>query len=266
MMHATFSLAAPVAMLRPAREVGASDPHRRRLVADDRSLPTNAARDDVPPPPRRADAAPVREARAAMPGRGDAESRADALLMARVAAGDADALGLLYDRHGDAAHALALGMVGVAGDAEDVVAGVFDRVWRTAASFDAARGSVGAWITTMTRSRALDLLRARKRRARLLERAAADDDDGLALPLAQPAVAPDEALEREEIGHAVRASLASLPDAQRRVIELAYWGGLSHSAIAEALQEPLGTVKTRLRAGLQKLRQAMTVRFPEVAP
>ena len=181
----------------------------------------------------------------------------DARLVARVAEGDASALAALYDRHGRACFALARALVGSASDAEDVVASTFSQLWQTASRFDAARGSVAAWITTMTRSRALDLLRAQRRRTRLHERAAVADADGFAMPLGGGGDAPDLDVERAEVAHAVRASLTALPDAQRRAIELAFFGGLSHSDIAAALNEPLGTVKTRIRAGMLKLRDTL---------
>ena len=182
----------------------------------------------------------------------------DARLVARAAEGDASALATLYDRHGRACFALARALVGSASDAEDVVASTFSQLWQTASRFDAARGSVAAWITTMTRSRALDLLRAQRRRTRLHERAAAADADGFAVPLGGGAAdTPDLDVERAEVARAVRASLTSLPDAQRQAIELAFFGGLSHTDIAAVLHEPLGTVKTRIRAGMLKLRDAL---------
>ena len=181
----------------------------------------------------------------------------DARLVARAAEGDASALAALYDRHGRAAYALARAMVGGASDAEDVVASTFSQLWQTASRYDAGRGSVAAWITTMTRSRALDLLRAQRRRARLHERAAVADADGFAVPLGGGGDAPDRGVERAEVALAVRASLEALPAAQRRAIELAFFGGLSHTDIAAALNEPLGTVKTRIRTGMLKLRDAL---------
>ena len=181
----------------------------------------------------------------------------DARLVARVAERDAAALGALYDRHGAASYALARAMVHGAGDAEDVVAQVFAQLWRTAAGYDPARGSVATWITMLTRSRALDLLRAQRRRTRLHERAAAGDADGVAVPLGGSGEAPDAAAERGELARAVRASLAGLPEGQRRAIELAFFGGLSHGEVAATLGEPLGTVKTRIRTGMQRLREAL---------
>jgi RNA polymerase sigma-70 factor (ECF subfamily) len=177
--------------------------------------------------------------------------------VARAAEGDATALAALYDRHGRAAYALARAMVGGASDAEDVVASTFSQLWQSASRYDAGRGSVAAWITTMTRSRALDLLRAQRRRTRLHERAAGADADGFAVPLGGGADLPDREVERAEVARVVRASLETLPPAQRTAIELAFFGGLSHTDIAQALDEPLGTVKTRIRSGMLKLRDAL---------
>jgi RNA polymerase sigma-70 factor (ECF subfamily) len=201
-------------------------------------------------------------------------ARADAALVARAAAGDVDALGALYDRHGASAYALARAVVRDAADAEDVAAQVFAQVWRDAGRYDPARGSVAAWVATLARSRALDLLRARRRRAGAEERAAAEaaalagadalgDALGAAVPLGGSAEAPDAALERGEAARAVRASLGALPEPQRRAVTLAFFGGLSHPDVAAALDIPLGTAKTRIRAGLRRLRDALRPYAPE---
>lgn len=187
----------------------------------------------------------------------------DARLAERLAGGDERALAELYDRTSPTAYALALAMLRDPADAEEAVADTFAQVWRTAGSFDASRGSLAAWVNTITRSRALDRLRARRRRGSALERAALESEEGLSLPLAE--LDPvDARVERSEVGAVVRQSLAALPEAQRRVIEMAYFGGLSQSEIAAALREPLGTVKTRTRAGMEKLRQALSPLRAEV--
>ncbi len=178
----------------------------------------------------------------------------DRALLARMAAGDDRALGELYDRYGGTAYALAVAIVGEQADAEEVVADAFGQAWRAAGQFDPSRGSVAAWLATIARSRALDLLRARGRRARAIARAAQASGEGLAAPLGTAADAPDRGVERGEARRFVLWALAELPEPQRRVLELAYFGGLSQSEIAAELQEPLGTVKTRMRAGLEKLR------------
>jgi len=186
------------------------------------------------------------------------QSRApDRTLVERMAAGDDRALGELYDRYGGMAYALAVAIVAERADAEEVVADAFGQAWRTGPQFDPGRGSVAAWLATITRTRALDLVRARGRRARALERAAQAGTSGLAAPLAEMAVAPDRGAEQQEAKRLVRHCLAELPEAQRRVIELAYFGGLTQTEIAAELQEPLGTVKTRMRAAMAKLRGSL---------
>lgn len=178
----------------------------------------------------------------------------DRPLVERMAAGDERALGQLYDRHGGALYSLALAIVGERADAEEVVTDAFGQAWRTAVQFDPARGSVAAWLATITRTRALDLVRARGRRSRALTRAALQDSQGLATPIAVAADAPDRSVERHEARRLVARSLAELTEPQRRAIELAYFGGLTHTEIAAELHEPVGTVKTRIRAGMEKLR------------
>jgi RNA polymerase sigma-70 factor (ECF subfamily) len=181
----------------------------------------------------------------------------DSTLVSRAAGGDERALGELYDRYGAMAYSLACAVVGEHADAEEVVAEAFAQVWRSAAGFDPARGSVPAWIATICRTRALDLVRSRKRRARVVEEAAVVSDEGESLVFAPAFESADRSAELTETSAIVRKSLADLPAEQRRVIELAYFGGLSQSEIAAQLSQPLGTVKTRMRSGMEKLRQAL---------
>ena len=181
----------------------------------------------------------------------------DQEIIVRLAAGDERALGSLYDRYGTLAWSLASAIVPDAADAEEVVADAFLQVWRSAATFDAGRGSVVAWISTIVRSRSLDLVRARKRRARVLDEATAMTGEGASPGLSSGPPSPDRMVEASEAQHLVRRSLAELPPPQRLVLELAYFGGLSQSEIASRLAEPLGTVKTRMRSGMEKLRQAL---------
>ena len=177
----------------------------------------------------------------------------DSLLVQRMANGDERALGELYDRHGRVMYTLAYTIVGERADAEEVVVDTFGQAWRGAAQFDPGRGSVGAWLSTIARTRSLDLVRARGRRARVLERAAVFVNDDTAPP--NPA---DRGAELNEASTAVRRGLDALPAAQRQAIELAYFGGLSQSEIAAKLGEPLGTIKTRIRDGMKKLRELLT--------
>ena len=181
----------------------------------------------------------------------------DPSVISRLVSGDESALGELYDRFGSLAYSLACAMVSDASDAEEVVADAFAQIWRSASTFDPARGNVMAWITTIVRSRALDLLRAQRRRARALEQAVATGDGGSSPGLSAGPEPADRGVEQSEASIIVRRSLADLPARQRQVLELAYFGGLSQSEIAERLSEPLGTVKTRMRAGMEKLRQSL---------
>lgn len=178
----------------------------------------------------------------------------DSQLVSRMAAGEDAALGDLYDRYGRTVYALALAIVREPADAEEVVVDAFGQAWRSAASFDAARGSVGAWLATIARTRALDTVRARGRRARAHERAALLSDDGVAAPIGTTGSDPSRAVELGDARRLVAQALAVLSSPQRVAIELAYFEGLSQSEIAERLSEPLGTIKTRIRTGMEKLR------------
>ena len=188
------------------------------------------------------------------------QSSPDRELVTRMAAGDERALAMLYDRFGNLAYSLAFQILGDASDAEEAVADAFVQAWSSAGRFDPGRASVTAWLSMIARTRALDRLRSRKRRARVLETAAAQSDavEPTALPMASPGIEPDRQAEQADLRARVYQSLASLPDNQRQVIEMAYFGGLSHSEIANALNEPLGTVKTRVRAAMTKLRAALS--------
>jgi RNA polymerase sigma-70 factor (ECF subfamily) len=177
-------------------------------------------------------------------------SRSDLQVLQRIAAGESEALGELYDRHGAHAYSLALRILGNSSDAEEIVQDVFLHVWRQAGHYDPARATVTGWILMLTRSRAIDRLRARTARPPVGER---DLDWSLgAADNQEVAVITQQAASR------VKAELDALPDPMRQAIELAYFGGLSHSEIAEQLREPLGTVKTRLRAAVLRLRATLT--------
>ena len=172
----------------------------------------------------------------------------------RLASGDGDAAGHLYDRHARAIYSLVLRIVADEGDAEDVVQEVFAQAWRQAARYDVSRGAVGAWLLMMARTRAIDRLRARRARpaAQTVE-----DDRMFELPTG----APDAAMEMIDAEQArlVQRALNGLPLLQRLAIELAYYEGLTQREIAARLEEPLGTVKTRIRLGLLKLRDVLAV-------
>src|SRR5713226_8582897 len=136
--------------------------------------------------------------RSVMASQNDRPAIADGALVERMAGRDERALGELYDRHGGPVYSLAFAIVGERADAEEVVADSFGQAWRTAKQFDPARGSVPAWFATITRTRALDLVRARGRRVRALTRAASGNSEGLAAPIAPAGEAPDRGVERPE--------------------------------------------------------------------
>ena len=180
----------------------------------------------------------------------------DQTLIQRVAAGDDEAMGKLYDRYGRILHAAAWRITGETADAEEVILDAFAQAWRDASRYDAKRGSVGAWLMTITRTRALDLVRARGRRDRATAAAGADAEGGA------PAHGgwrydTSRSAEQSERRRLISIALQTLSAAQKQAIELAFYDGLSHSEIAAKLGEPLGTVKTRVRLGLQKLREAL---------
>lgn len=164
--------------------------------------------------------------------------------------GDEHALGTFYDRWHPLVHAIVQRIVRLAGDVDDVVEEAFWQAWRQAERYDASRGSVQTWLLTIARSRALDRVRTvRRQREEPLEGDAENDVLQLASD-SDPAV-DAEAAERRRV---VLAALATLPSEQRQALELGYYAGLSQSEIAERTAQPLGTVKTRMRLGMQKLR------------
>ena len=173
-------------------------------------------------------------------------------LLEQVARGDRDAFARVYDLHAALVHTLALRILRERGEAEEVVQDVFLQVWRQAEAYATERGTPEAWLVTLTRSRAIDKLRSRRRRDEMAR--PADDPERLPGPaVAESAAGPAEA--RVMLGGA----LADLPSAQRQVLELAYFDGLTQSEIAARLGQPLGTVKTRMRSGLERLRGALSV-------
>jgi RNA polymerase sigma-70 factor, ECF subfamily len=178
-----------------------------------------------------------------------AERLADEELMPLVGRKDPEAFAVLYDRHGGAAYSLAYRIVGDRAAAEEVTQEAFISVWRSGARFDAARGSVRSWLLSVVRNRAIDFLRSRAGKAPKLT---FDDDSALEQrPAAERT--EEEALRRETAGE-LRGAIGKLPGEQSKVIELAYFGGFSHSEIAQMLNLPMGTVKGRMRLGLEKIR------------
>jgi RNA polymerase sigma-70 factor, ECF subfamily len=184
-------------------------------------------------------------------GSSDLGALADEELMRLVRRADPRAFALVYDRHCDAAFGLAYRMVGTRGVAEDVVQEAFLALWRGATRYDAARGSVRSWILGIVHNRAIDALR----RTMVHERRRASDE-GLDRTVASVERTDVEAIRNEE-SRFVRAALDALPPDQRRVVELAYFSGYTHTEIAEVIDAPLGTVKGRMRLGLQRLRHEL---------
>ena len=161
-----------------------------------------------------------------------------------------------YDRFGPLTHGLGLRIPSEPHHAEGGGAEAFAQAWRDARRFDPARGSLASWLVTIARSRALDAVRARGRRLRLADRATeavSDTPPGMGDRLP----GTEERAEGRERRTVVREALANLSDVQREAIELAYFGGLSQSEIADRLQQPLGTIKTRVRLGMSRLREAL---------
>jgi RNA polymerase sigma-70 factor, ECF subfamily len=168
-------------------------------------------------------------------------------LIQRMATGDRDAFASFYDRYAALILTFATRLLQVRADAEDLLQEVFLQVWRQAKSYDQARGSPEAWIMTMTRSRAIDKLRSRRRK---------DESAGSPRESSRPegVGTVESGAAESEARLTVHGALAQLPEAQRVVLELAYFDGFTQSEIAARLGEPLGTVKTRLRTGLERLR------------
>jgi len=175
----------------------------------------------------------------------------DRVAVDRMARGDSSALADLYDRHARAVYSLAIRILADAAEAEDVVQDVFTQAWRQASRYDATRAPVVGWLMIMTRARALD--RLRRRRSRIV----ATEMDASTPHPRDPEQSQEALTITAEQAARVRGALVALPDGQRMAIELAYFEGLSQSDIAERLQQPLGTIKTRIRSGLLKLREAL---------
>jgi RNA polymerase sigma-70 factor, ECF subfamily len=183
----------------------------------------------------------------------------DAGLLARIAQGDREALGKLYDRYSRPLYAAVLRILNDAREAEDIVHDAFVALWEKAADFQPDRGTAFSWVLTLTRNRAIDRVRSRKRRGELLgqsvpadlgyDEAGPHDSDGA------------DTLWVQEKATTVRAAVAQLPPEQRTALELAYFGGLTQQEIAQKLSQPLGTVKARMRRGLLKLRDALAHRL-----
>jgi len=168
----------------------------------------------------------------------------ESALIARIRAGDESAMADLYDRYSGIVYGVALRVLGNATAAEDVLQEVFLQLWRNPQAFDAERGRLPAWLAVITRNRAIDHLR---------KRPPEDDIEDLAI---STGVNLENAAAQKQAVDKVRGVLAQLPAGQRRLMELAFFEGMTHSEIAEKTGEPLGTIKTRIRSGLLVLRKA----------
>jgi RNA polymerase sigma-70 factor (ECF subfamily) len=177
----------------------------------------------------------------------------DAELMGRVRTRDANALRALYDRHSSMVYGLGLKILKDPAEAEDLAQDVFLHLWRRADLFDGTRGAFLGWLVSLTRNRAIDRIRARKTTEK---KADAYEAERLA-DVAPKGMDPNETAFVGELRGAVVKALGSLPEAQRTALELAYFGGLSHSEIAEQLETPLGTVKARIRQGMLRMRDLL---------
>jgi RNA polymerase sigma-70 factor (ECF subfamily) len=173
----------------------------------------------------------------------------DLPLLRAVAGGDEDALAALYDRYRLILYGFILRILHSRAEAEDVLQDVFIQVWRRAGDFDESRGRPFTWLVTLARSRAIDRLRSLSSRERTATEAAREVPDSIS-------DAEDDAA-RSEQSRMVRRALAELNEEQRRALVLAYFEGLTQSEIAERLGAPLGTVKTRMRSGMIRLRELL---------
>jgi RNA polymerase sigma-70 factor, ECF subfamily len=187
-----------------------------------------------------------------MPPMGDAEhiEREDRELIRRMVEKDSAALDAFYTRYNRLAFTLIFRIVGSRTDAEDVLVDVFWQVWQQAARYDTSRGKPVAWLLTIARTRAIDSVRSSGRKAM--------NTDPLENRLEAPRSEPEtDAFVLADTRRAVHEALASLPEQQRSALEMAYFQGMSHTEIAKALQQPLGTIKDRIRNGMMHLRKRL---------
>ncbi|MER3486801.1 MAG: RNA polymerase subunit sigma-24 [Chloroflexota bacterium] len=188
----------------------------------------------------------------------DLTKASDAELIARASEGDARALEILYDRYARVVYSFALRIVGDPSLAEELLQEVFFRAWQQGGAFRASRGSFITWLLSITHNLAIDELRKRRRRPQRADNNTTEEAEQLLPEM------PDESQDVEEevwlasLRDRIADALAALPPTQREAIELAYFQGLTQREIAEHLGEPLGTIKTRMRLGMQKLREQLS--------
>jgi RNA polymerase sigma-70 factor (ECF subfamily) len=181
-------------------------------------------------------------------------SPSDAELVDRMARGRIEAARELYRRLSPLVYSLACQITGLQEDAEEVLVDAFQQAWAQAGQYDPARATVTGWILNIARSRGIDQVRARWRWQRQKQKAS----ESIASFPVRPAASPETEAMRTEERTRLQQAIDALPPDQRRVIELAYFGGLSHTQIAEHLGQPLGTVKTRLRMAMKRIRSALS--------
>lgn len=180
----------------------------------------------------------------------------DIALVQRIREGDDRALGIVYDRYVPVVLGVARSITREESDAEEVTESVFLHLWTHADDFDSARGGLRTYLALLARSRALDRVRALRRRQDAVERSAAAEPEEYAAPVSNPGSDPEHEIVRREVRDSLEELMNGLSDPQREAIELAYFGGLTQSEIAQRTETPLGTVKTRIRDGMSKLREA----------
>jgi RNA polymerase sigma-70 factor, ECF subfamily len=183
-----------------------------------------------------------------------AQQMRDREMIAQIGRRDQGAFSALYDRLSGPLYSLAFKMLGDASDAQDALQEVFVQIWSRASTYDPEKSSVFSWAVLLTRSRAIDRLRARDRRLRVVVESTAENKVAEATDASTVESAADTANKKDEAAH-VRSLLNKLPEDQRQAIELAFFGHRTHHEIAAQLGQPLGTVKARIRRGLLKLRE-----------
>jgi RNA polymerase sigma-70 factor (ECF subfamily) len=176
----------------------------------------------------------------------------DVELLRRIARQDRDAFAEFYDRHSALMYSVACKILNDSTDAQDVVQEAFVQIWEKAAAFDPKLGRAASWAAILTRNKAIDRIRASQRRSRL------NDEAGTEMAIAQEADATvNEAVHGHDKAKIIQTAIVELPSEQRQAIELAYFSGLTQNEISEKLNQPLGTIKARIRRGLLKLRDQM---------
>jgi RNA polymerase sigma-70 factor (ECF subfamily) len=169
----------------------------------------------------------------------------DSMLISRIRGGDEDALAALHDRYAQVVYSVALRVLGDTTQAEDILQEIFLQLWRKPETFDSNRGSLGAWLAVIARHRAIDQLRRRRPESDIEDVMISVDSD------------LEQAADRNRAIARIRSAVEQLPSDQRRALELAFFQGLTHSEIATKTGEPLGTIKTRIRAALAALRKGL---------